>query len=73
VGRNFINSLWYIFYIAFLLVMSYIGGEGALSILNFYQSSAMVAVVSAAVFFPWGILSGLRDVKTPKIEEIESQ
>jgi len=73
VGRNFINSLWYIFYIAFLLVMSYIGGEGALSILNFYQSSAVVAVVSAAVFFPWGILSGLRDVKTPKIEEIESQ
>ncbi len=58
--KNFPNSLWYIVYIAFLTVMTYIGSDGALNIINFYEATAIVAIVSIAVFFPWGILSGLK-------------
>jgi quinol-cytochrome oxidoreductase complex cytochrome b subunit len=59
--RHFMNSLWYIFYIAFLLVMTYIGSDGALSILSFYWATFITVLVSLAVFFPLGILSGLKN------------
>jgi len=58
--RHFMNSLWYIFYIAFLLVMTYIGSDGALSILSFYWATFITVLVSLVVFFPLGILSGLK-------------
>ncbi|MBX8634170.1 MAG: APC family permease [Candidatus Thermoplasmatota archaeon] len=67
VRENIMNSLWYIAYIAFLLAMTYIGSTGALSILNFYQSSLVVVIVSVAIFYPWGVLSGLSSkFDTPK-------
>ncbi len=67
VKENVVNSLWYMAYIAWLLVMTYIGSTGApdvlhlhlTTLLNFYQSSLVVVVVSLLVFYPWGVLSGL--------------
>ncbi|MCL4333734.1 MAG: APC family permease [Candidatus Thermoplasmatota archaeon] len=58
--KHFPNSLWYIFYIAFLLVMTYIGSDGALNILSFYDATAVTVAVSLVVFFPLGVLSGLK-------------
>ncbi len=58
--KNFPNSLWYIFYIAFLLFMTYIGSDGALNLISFYDATAITVVVSLAVFFPLGIISGLK-------------
>ncbi|HLH86042.1 MAG TPA: APC family permease [Thermoplasmataceae archaeon] len=59
--KHFMNSLWYIFYIGFLLGMTYIGSDGALSLISFYLASAIVVIVALAVFFPLGILSGLKN------------
>ncbi|MEM0127374.1 MAG: APC family permease [Thermoplasmatales archaeon] len=58
--RNVPNSLWYIFYIVFLLFMTYIGSDGALNIISFYDATAITVVISLAVFFPLGVLSGLK-------------
>ncbi|MCH1771227.1 MULTISPECIES: APC family permease [Metallosphaera] len=71
--ENVFNSLWYIAYIAFITLMTYIGSDGALSLINFYLASALVAVISVAVFFPWGIISAKRDIKIPTEQEIENQ
>lgn len=60
VRRNFKNSLWSIFYIAFLLLMTYIGSVGALSVISFYYASLIVLVVSVVIFFPLGVLSALK-------------
>jgi len=59
--RHFINSLWYIAYIAFLLVMTYIGSDGALNIISFNLATLITAAVSLLVFYPWGIMSGLKE------------
>ncbi|BCU70860.1 APC family permease [Stygiolobus caldivivus] len=67
VRENFTNSLWYIVYIAFLTLMSYVGSDGALNLINFYLSSAIVALVSLAVFYPWGVYSGLKEIRLKKI------
>jgi len=60
VKQHFVNSLWYIVYIAFLTAMSYIGSVGALNTISFLDSSLIVALVSVIVFYPWGIFSGLK-------------
>ncbi|MEM3320181.1 MAG: APC family permease [Metallosphaera sp.] len=70
--RNVYNSLWYIAYILFITIMTYIGSDGALSIINFYQATALVALISAILFFPWGVKSAIRDVKIPKEQELEN-
>lgn len=57
VKENLKNSLWLIGYIVFMLVMSYIGSVGALSIIDFLYSTIIVVVVSAIVFFPLGVFS----------------
>ncbi|MFB6470648.1 MAG: APC family permease [Vulcanisaeta sp. AZ3] len=58
--RHVKNSLWYIFYIVFLVLMTYVGSDGALNIIPFNIATAIVAVVSVVVFFPLGIWSGLK-------------
>ncbi len=58
--KHVANSLWYILYIVFMLGMTYIGSDGALNILGFYEATAVVVIVSVAVFFPFGVLSGLK-------------
>jgi amino acid transporter len=63
VKDDFKNAIWYITYIGFITLMSYIGDDGALSLINFYLASLIVAVVSVLVFYPWGIYSGIREEK----------
>ncbi len=65
--KHFRNSLWYIGYIAFMLSLTYIGSDGAQSILTFYEATAVVVVVSVLVFFPLGVFSGLKN----KLEEAD--
>ncbi|BAB59849.1 amino acid transporter [Thermoplasma volcanium GSS1] len=59
IKEHFLNSIWYILYMAFILLMSYIGSDGALNLIPFTYSTLIVAAISAAIFFPWGIISGL--------------
>ena len=56
VKEGFLNSLWYIGDIAFLTFMSYIGSDGALNVINFYEASAIVSLVSIAFYF-FGVYS----------------
>ncbi|BDC18915.1 APC family permease [Acidianus sp. HS-5] len=58
--KDFPESIWYITYIGFLTLMTYIGSDGALSIIPFIPATIITAIVSLAVFYPWGILSGLK-------------
>lgn len=55
------ESLWYVTYIAFLTLMTYIGSDGALNLIPYIPASIITAAVSVAVFLPWGIWSGLRE------------
>lgn len=71
VRQKVFNSLWYIFYMLFITLMTYIGSDGALSLLNFYLATAIVTIVSVVVFFPWGIKSALKDIVIPSQEETE--
>src|SRR5579875_1399059 len=57
--KHFKNSIWYITYIAFLLGMTYVGSDGALSLVSFNVATLIVAVVSVLVFYPLGVISGL--------------
>ncbi len=67
IREHFMNSIWYIAFIVFILFMTYIGSDGALNVIPFFESTIIVTAVSVLIFFPWGILSGL---KTPyRIEE----
>jgi amino acid transporter len=58
--EGLVDSIWYIVYIGFLTAMVYVGSDGALNIIPYYWATAIVAVVSVALFYPIGILSGLR-------------
>ncbi|MGC8608600.1 MAG: APC family permease [Thermoplasmata archaeon] len=60
IREHFLNSIWYIAFIAFILIMTYIGSDGALTVLSFTTSTIIVVIVAAAIFFPWGILSSLK-------------
>ncbi len=61
IKQHVFNSFWYIFYILFLLLMTYINYIYSKSFIgNFYLDSLIVAVVAIALFFPWGIYSGLK-------------
>jgi len=53
------NALWYMAYIVFLTVMTYIGGVGAKSLLNINLGSIIVVAVTLVVFLPWGVASRL--------------
>lgn len=53
------NSLWIIGYLAFLTIMAYIGSDGGLELLGYLWSSFIVLVVSAIVFLPLGVYSGI--------------
>lgn len=57
---NVKNAIWYIVYIAFITLMTYIGSDGALTIIPFIPASIIVAVVSLAFYF-WGLYSGLKE------------
>jgi amino acid transporter len=60
VKEGLAESLWYMGYIAFLTFMTYIGSDGALNLINYDMSTIIVALVSLLVFYPLGIVQGLR-------------
>ncbi|PSR26929.1 MAG: amino acid transporter [Sulfobacillus benefaciens] len=55
VKNHFRNAIWYMAYIVFLTLMTYIGGVGAKSVVNIDLGSLIVVVVSVLVFLPWGV------------------
>ncbi|PMP59793.1 MAG: amino acid transporter, partial [Caldisphaera sp.] len=57
VKGDFKKSIWYVVYLIFILIMTYIGSDGALNIIGFIPSTIIVAVVSVFIFLPWGLLS----------------
>lgn len=61
VNENFRNAGWFIGYIAFMVVMSYIGSVGAKSFLPFADATAVVVAVASFVFFPLGIYFGISE------------
>jgi amino acid transporter len=54
------NAIWYVVYIAFITFMTTIGSNGYLTIIPFDYATLIVFVVSIAVFYPWGVLSGFK-------------
>ncbi len=64
VGGGFSNALWYIVYILFLTVMTYIGSVGMLSVVSFFLGSAIVIVGSLLIFLPWGVASRQASIPT---------
>lgn len=58
VKDGFKNSVWYIVYILFLTLMTYVGKE---KFVNIDVGSLIVIVVSLAVFLPWGVASRIKD------------
>jgi len=58
--KHMANSLWYVAYIAFLLFMTLVGSDGMFNIIPFYTATVVVVVVSVVLFFPLGIISGLK-------------
>jgi len=58
--KDFQEAIWYIVYIAFITLMTYISSDGALNIIPFIDSTIITAIVSLSIFYPWGIISGLK-------------
>ncbi len=57
VKKGMINSIWYIAYIAFLSVMTYLGSQGALKVFSMPVASGIVVMISLLIFLPWGVAS----------------
>jgi hypothetical protein len=64
------NVIWYVMFILFETVMVFIGSDGFTgkifgasigSTIPFTWATLIVLVVSIAVFYPWGILSGFKE------------
>lgn len=64
------NAIWYIAYIVFLVGMTYIGGVGSLTLVSMPVGSAIVVVVSVAVFLPWGVASRLPALRQEPVAAI---
>lgn len=60
------HALWYIVYILFLTGMTYIGGVGALNLVNLDTGSVMVVLVSVLVFLPWGVSARMDSAQSPE-------
>ncbi len=58
-AREWTRSLWYVGWVLFLTLMAGIGSVGQASVVPFVWSTVIVAVVSVAVFLPWGLRSRL--------------
>lgn len=64
VRGGFKNAIWYIVFILFLTAMTYINSGIATPLVTLDQGSIIVAVVSMAVFLPWGVASRLEHTQT---------
>ena len=66
VREGLVNSLWYVAYIGFLVLMTWVGSVGGQTLVTVDTGSVIVAVVSIAVFLPWGVASRL-----PQLGDVE--
>lgn len=64
VNSQFVNALWYIVYILFMTLMTYIGGVGAKNLVSVDLGSVIVCLVDVIVFLPWGVASRVREFTT---------
>jgi len=55
------DGLWYVGLIAFLTFMTYVGSDGALRIIPYVWATAITAAASVALFYPLGLVSGLKE------------
>ncbi|MEM0157404.1 MAG: APC family permease [Thermoplasmataceae archaeon] len=69
------NAIWYVVYIGYMTVMTLIGTDGFIgprisflgyngpvgTMIPFVWGTVIVLVVSIAVFYPWGVLSGFKE------------
>ncbi|HET8978795.1 MAG TPA: APC family permease [Solirubrobacteraceae bacterium] len=55
---------WYVAYILFLLLMTWIGSVGSQNVISFNLSTAIVIAVALLVFLPWGVASRLSQPQT---------
>lgn len=60
VKEGWLEATWYIGFIAFLTLMTYIGSDGALNLIPYTWATVITVVVALAVFYPLGIKLGLR-------------
>ncbi|MCF8564033.1 APC family permease [Alicyclobacillus tolerans] len=61
IREGFANAIWYIVYILFMTLMTYIGGVGAQKVFNVDTGSIIVILVSVLIFLPWGAASRLKE------------
>ncbi|MCY0871305.1 MAG: APC family permease [Acidithiobacillus caldus] len=57
VKKGMSNSIWYIAYIVFLSLMTYLGSQGALKVFSMPVASGIVVLLSLLIFLPWGVAS----------------
>jgi amino acid transporter len=60
------NAIWYVLYIAFALFMTATSNDGLKAsqfpqIFSYLEGTIIVLIVTIAVFYPWGILSGFKE------------
>lgn len=60
VREGWLEATWYIGFIAFLTLMTYIGSDGALNLIPYTWATVITVIVALAVFYPLGIKLGLR-------------
>ncbi len=74
--EGLLESIWYIGWIAFLTLMTYLGSDGGLNVIPYLWATLITVVVSLAVFYPLGIALGLRErnfeVHTMEVREQEN-
>ena len=71
VKEGLLNSLWYIAYIGFLVLMTWVGSVGAQRVVSVDMGSVIVVALSMAVFLPWGVASRLPQLEGAGISGVE--
>ncbi|BCS92425.1 APC family permease [Metallosphaera javensis (ex Sakai et al. 2022)] len=61
VSEGMKESTWYMGYITFLTLMTYVGSDGALNVIPFLTATLITVVVSLVLFYPLGIYQGLKE------------
>ncbi len=57
--QGLLNSIWYICYMGFITLMVAIGTEGLYTLIPNSIGPFVVFAVTVALFYPWGVFSGL--------------
>ncbi len=55
------NGIWYLAYIAFMVLMIGISSDGLYNYLTFTEGTIITGIVTAFVFYPFGVFSALKE------------